>query len=122
MNFRNIFSKKESVFAEKKFLMIGGVVVLLVVLLIIFGGNLAIPLKNAKKNLGPEEAKAAAEKFINENLLPAGTKATVKSAVLEGDVYNISLDVAGQDYTSYMTRDGAKFQIAAEDYFFNWRP
>jgi len=59
--------------------------------------------------LKPEEAKAAAEKFINENLLPTNIKATVKSAVLEGDVYNISLNVSGKDYTSYMTRDGGKF-------------
>ena len=109
MNFRNIFSKKESVFGGKKFIIIGGVAVLLVVLLILFGGNIAIPLKNAKKNLNPEEARAAAEKFINENLLSAGAKATVKSAVLEGDVYNISLNVGGQDYTSYMSKDGSKF-------------
>jgi len=72
--------------------------------------SITIPVgKSAKKILGPEEAKAAAENFINNNLLPANVKATVKSAVLEGNVYNISLNVSGKDYTSYMTRDGSKF-------------
>jgi hypothetical protein len=78
--------------------------------LLVGGCSLAIPTKkNAKKILAPEEAKATAEKFINDNLLPANTKATVKTATLEGDVYNISLDVGGKDYTSYMTKDGLKF-------------
>ncbi len=78
--------------------------------LFLAGCSLNIPTaKNVKKNLKPEEAQAAAEKFINENLLPSNVKATVKSAVLEGDVYNISLNVGGKDYTSYMTRDGGKF-------------
>lgn len=78
--------------------------------LLVSGCSLAIPTKkNVKKILAPEEAKATAEKFINENLLPANTKATVKSATLEGDVYNISLDVGGQNYTSYMSKDGSKF-------------
>jgi len=78
--------------------------------LLISGCSLAIPTgKNAKKILKPEEAKATAEKFINENLLPADTKATVKGATLESDVYNINLEVSGQDYNSYMTKDGGKF-------------
>lgn len=82
----------------------------LLLALLASGCSLAIPTgKSAKKNLKPEEAKAAAEKFINENLLPPNVKATVKSAVLEGDVYNVSLNVGGKDYTSYMTRDGGKF-------------
>ncbi|MDP2736156.1 MAG: hypothetical protein Q8O59_00005, partial [bacterium] len=72
--------------------------------------SLSIPTsKTAKKILSPEEAKATAEKFINENLLPDGTTATVKNVTDEGDVYNVNLDVAGQDYTSYMSKDGSKF-------------
>lgn len=78
--------------------------------LFISGCSLAIPtMKKATKTLNPEEARAAAEKFVNENLLPTDIKATVKSAVLEGDVYNITLNVQDKDYNSYMTKDGAKF-------------
>lgn len=66
-------------------------------------------IKAAKKALTPEEARAAAEKFINENLLPSNIKAMIKNVALEGDVYNINLEVSGTDYTSYMTKDGTKF-------------
>lgn len=82
----------------------------LLLALLVSGCSLTIPTgKSVKKVLSPEQAKAAAEKFVNENLLPSNVKAAVKSAVLEGDVYNISLDVQGKDYTSYMTKDGSKF-------------
>ncbi len=90
----------------------GGKLILLSLLLalLVSGCSFKIPTgTTAKKMLGPEEAKATAEKFINENLLSAGTKATVKNVTDEGDVYNISLDVGGQDYTSYMSKDGSKF-------------
>jgi len=113
MNFRNIFSKGKAAAKGKKFFIIGTVLILLVFILILIGANTTIFSnifsKNVKKILTIEEAKATAEKFINENLLPAGTKATIKNVTDEGDVYNINLDVAGQDYTSYMSKDGSKF-------------
>ncbi|MDD4271465.1 MAG: hypothetical protein PHF50_01530 [Patescibacteria group bacterium] len=89
----------------KKFILLG----LLVVLLLGAGSFAMFKVKTAKKILGPEEAKATAEKFINENLLAAGATATIKNVTDEGDVYNISLNVGGQDYTSYMSKDGSKF-------------
>jgi len=87
----------------------------LLLALLVSGCSLTIPTSKRAKVLKPEEAKAAAEKFINENLLPTNIKATVKSAVLEGDVYNINLDVEGKNYTSYMTKDGSKFFQAGID-------
>jgi len=91
----------------------GGKVIILSLLLALLVSGCTIPLaKNgigAKKILGSEEAKVVAEKFINDNLLPPGTTATVKNVTDEGDVFNISLDVGGQDYTSYMSKDGSKF-------------
>lgn len=100
VNFTNLLAK-------------GGKVIILSLLLALLVSGCTIPLakngKNVKKILGPEEAKAVAEKFINENLLPSGTTATVKNVTDEGDVYNINLDVAGKDYTSYMSKDGSKF-------------
>lgn len=74
------------------------------------GCSLKFPeAKTARKILKPEQAKTAAEKFINENLLPADMKATVKGVTDEGSVYNVNLEVAGKEYTSYMTKDGEKF-------------
>ena len=81
----------------------------LLLAILVSGCSLTIPIFKQTKVLKPEEARAAAEKFINDNLLPANIKATVKSATLEGDVYNVSLDVNGTPYTSYMTKDGSKF-------------
>lgn len=81
----------------------------LLLALLASGCSLTIPSMKRAKVLKPEEAKAVAEKFVNENLLPSNIKATINSVTLEGDVYNINLDVQGQSYTSYMTKDGSKF-------------
>ena len=85
--------------------------ILLAFLALLLGGcSLTIPTgKSAKKALSPEEAKAAAERFINDNLLPSNIKAIINSVTDEGDVYGISLNVSGADYISYITKDGSKF-------------
>jgi hypothetical protein len=91
----------------------GGKVIILSLLMALLVTGCSIPLvksgNSAKKILGAEEAKAVAEKFINENLLPENIKATVKNVTDEGAVYNINLDVSGKEYTSYMTKDGLTF-------------
>ncbi len=110
MNFKHFFVKSKARVSDKKFIIIGVVLVLLALgLAVIISSKIVIPSKNVKKNLTIEEAKITAEKFINENLLSAGATATVKNVADEGDVYNINLDVAGQNYTSYMSKDGSKF-------------
>jgi glutaredoxin len=107
MNFRNIFKKVKPVTNGGKKIVI--IISAVLILLIVIAAGLVFYLKNAKKVLKPEEAMVVAEKFINENLVSPSNKATIKSAVLEGDVYSIVLSVGGKDYTSYMTKDGAKF-------------
>ncbi|MBU0721967.1 DsbA family protein [Patescibacteria group bacterium] len=109
MNFRKIFAKGKSAVSGKQFIIMGVVLILLIFILI--GTSTIVFLNNAKKIkiLRPEQAKIIAEKFINENLLSTGAKATVKSVIDEGDVYNINLNVDGQDYSSYMSKDGSKF-------------
>ena len=108
--------KKKSIFRsllDAKILARGGKLIILSLFLTLLVSGCTIPIvktdKSIKKVLGPEEAKAVAEKFINENLLPSNIQATISKVVLEGDVYSISLNVSGQDYTSYMTKDGEKF-------------
>jgi len=105
MNFRKIFAKAKPVVSGKKFII---TISSVLILLLLIAGGLIVFSKKAK-TLNPEQAKIVAEKFINENLVAANIKATVKSATLEGDIYNINLDVAGKDYTSYMTKDGTLF-------------
>jgi len=108
MNFRNIFKKVKPAVGGKKLAIIISIVL---ILLILVAAGIVVYLKNSnvKKVLKPEEAMVVAEKFINENLVSPSNQATIKSAVLEGDVYNITLTVGGKDYNSYMTKDGVKF-------------
>ncbi|MDD4900924.1 MAG: hypothetical protein PHS62_02305 [Patescibacteria group bacterium] len=99
-------------FSIKTAIKSGRLVMLILVLTLLVGGC-SVPLvklsQDTKKILTPQEAKTVAEKFLNDTLLPASMKATINGATLEGDVYNINLTVNGQEYTSYMTKDGSKF-------------
>ncbi|PIR13130.1 hypothetical protein COV49_03210 [Candidatus Falkowbacteria bacterium CG11_big_fil_rev_8_21_14_0_20_39_10] len=57
-----------------------------------------------------EEAKAKVEKFINNNLMQPGSKATIKEVTEEGDLYKVVVSIgAGQDIDSYLTKDGRMF-------------
>jgi glutaredoxin len=54
--------------------------------------------------------KSEIEKFINENLMPRGGKATVQKIVEENGLYKIAVDLGnGNVVDSYMTKDGRKF-------------
>jgi hypothetical protein len=62
------------------------------------------------KVLSMDEAKTKAEKFINENLLQPGSKATVAEIKEENGLYKMSVELSsGQKVDSYMTKDGAQF-------------
>jgi hypothetical protein len=62
------------------------------------------------KTLKPDEAKAKAEKFINENLVQADSKVTVKDLVEENGLYKMKVVLAnGQEIDSYISKDGGKF-------------
>jgi len=64
----------------------------------------------SSKSLKPEEAKAKAEKFINENLVQADSKVTVKDIAEEGGLFKMKVVLAnGQEIDSYMSKDGSKF-------------
>lgn len=61
------------------------------------------------KKLSPDEAKAVAEKYINENLMASGSKATIDKVVEENGLYKLSVNIgSGQIIDSYMTKDGSK--------------
>ena len=68
------------------------------------------------KSLNPEQAKAKAEQFINDNLMAAGTKAKIDSVTLENGLYKLSVNVGqGTNIDSYMSKDGSKFYPQAID-------
>jgi hypothetical protein len=58
------------------------------------------------KAMPTEEAKKKAIGYINENLLPAGTTASINGITESNGLYKINLSVAGRNYDSYMSKDG----------------
>ena len=53
-----------------------------------------------------DEASEKAVTYINENLLQAGTTATVVSKEDAAGLYNVKLDIDGREFDSYVTKDG----------------
>jgi len=53
-----------------------------------------------------DQAADEAVDFINTNLLQPGTTATLEGKSEKGDLYEIKLNIAGQQIDSYLTRDG----------------
>lgn len=78
--------------------------------LIIAGCNVN---KEAEKGIGPEEVQAKGEKFINENLMPPGSEATVLEVVEDKGLYKLKVKLpatqGNQEVDSYMTKDGNIF-------------
>jgi hypothetical protein len=63
-----------------------------------------------KKTLSADEVKTKAEKFVNENLLQPGSKATISDVKEEYGLYKMSVNLSGgQKVDSYMTKDGSQF-------------
>jgi len=83
---------------------------LLVLSLLLF---LAVSLTGCKSKvtlLGPEEAKAKAESFINENLVPAGSEVSVGEVEEMDNVYKLKVALSdGNELDSYITKDGKFF-------------
>ena len=86
------------------------IVIVLIILVALGGaGYKFFGAKTAKAILSPDEAKAKAGEFINANLVQAGTKVDIKEITEEGGLYKIVVNVGGQDFDSYLTKDGTKF-------------
>lgn len=79
------------------------------VLVIVLGAGAGYFLKQNKGQISQDQAKEKAQKFVSENLVQPDTKVAVKGVSDENDLYKIELDVAGQQITAYMTKDGKNF-------------
>lgn len=63
-----------------------------------------------------DQAKVKAETFINENLMPSGSKITIKSTEEKNGLYKIAVNNGGSaDIDTYMTKDGKIFFPQAID-------
>jgi hypothetical protein len=96
---------------KKKHIIVGVVLVVLIIA--------AVGIYNTKfkpVDIGLEGAKTKVTDFVNGNLLPAGTVATVKEAAIDSGMYKITINIAGkQDVVTYLTKDGKKFFPEAMD-------
>jgi protein-disulfide isomerase len=80
-----------------------GILGILLVVSIITGGF------SFDKDLSKEEVADKTLAYINDNLLQPGMTAEVESISEEENLYSLELSVAGQQLTTYATKDGKKF-------------
>lgn len=81
-------------------------IVLLIALSFILAGCAA---KNKVTIIKPEDAKTKMEKFINDNLVQPGTKATIKEITEENGLFKVKVDLEGKEIISYLSQDGKIF-------------
>lgn len=103
-------AKKEHVRLKKSaiWMMISGVLAVILVISIFTGGfrgKDSTPTP-AGDTLSAQEAADKAVSYINTNLLQPGTTATVNGVEDSGDLYNIKLNIGGNEFDSYVTKDG----------------
>ncbi|MDZ7611360.1 MAG: hypothetical protein U5L10_01220 [Candidatus Moranbacteria bacterium] len=86
---------------------------LIIVAAVFFGGGFFLDqyLKGElfKQDLTPQQAEAKAKDFIEGNLVQEGTEVKVKGVAEENNLYKITIDLQGQELTSYLTKDGSNF-------------
>lgn len=86
---------------------IAGILLVLVIFSIYTEG---FGVKNSNgTELTLSEAEDKALTYVNNNLLQAPFVATVEKSAAVGDLYKITLSVAGQSVDSYLTKDGKLF-------------
>lgn len=61
--------------------------------------------KFLKNNEGSKVASSTVS-YINKELLPSGTKASLEEVTTEHDLYKIKMTIKGKEQTSYVTKDG----------------
>lgn len=62
-----------------------------------------------EKTLTADQIKVEMGKFVNENLIQAGTTATIESVKDVGEAYELVVQYMGQNITSYASKDGKMF-------------
>jgi len=91
---------------KKTFFIALGAVVLVAAIVL---GLFTFPFSG--KTLTPEEAKQKTESYINENLMPSGSKVKITSiSEFKGELYQMKIDLGnGQIIDSYVSKDGKTF-------------
>lgn len=90
------------------------IIVAIIVVAAIAGGVFAYKQYQKKHDIGPVAAKAAVQKFVDENV-PAGTKTEITDPIKEAGLYKVAISVSGQKMDTYLSLDGKKFFPQAID-------
>jgi len=59
-----------------------------------------------EEGLSPDQITNKVISYINQNLLPEGTTASLIDILEESGLYKIKLKIEGDEYDSYVTKDG----------------
>ena len=74
------------------------------------GDKSGFSLFKSKNELTTEEAKTKAADFIDNNLVQPGSNVTIKDIAEEDGLYKMTVvTAAGQEVTSYLSKDGKRF-------------
>ncbi|PIN73705.1 hypothetical protein COV20_05790 [Candidatus Woesearchaeota archaeon CG10_big_fil_rev_8_21_14_0_10_45_16] len=86
-----------------------GIVLILLIFAVFTNGFQFSEQESSSTAISIQEAEQKALEFVNDNLLQPPYTAEVLSSTEEGDLYLITLSIAGQTVDSYMTKDGELF-------------
>lgn len=85
--------------------------ILLMIFAVVAGAAYFVNARSGDKILKPDEAAKKAVDFANANMLDAASKAEFVSAKEENGLYTFKLKVGGQEYESYVTKNGKMFFV-----------
>ncbi len=80
-----------------------------IVLVVLLAVSLYFNLGSSSRGLSSDEASDKFMDFVNGNLLESGATADLKNVKEANGVYEMELDVAGQSFVSYVTKDAEIF-------------
>ena len=106
--------KNNKKFNFKKYLKNEAVIAFLVILLILIAG-VAFAKYYKENDIGANAAKTKAQDYINNNLVQAGTKVTIKDVKADGNLYKMTVSVGGQETMIYLTKNGKKLFLQGYD-------
>ena len=84
-------------------------VLLIILIASIYTNGFGLAKGNSNGELSLSEAEMKALDFVNNNLLQEPFIAEITSSTDAGNLYQITLSVAGQEVDSYITKDGSLF-------------
>jgi len=83
------------------------IVPIIIVVVLLAGAAVLYYLKGGVPGtIAKDKAGSIAIDFINKNILQGQTTATLKDVTEQSGVYKVGIDIQGQSYFSYITKDG----------------